>query len=150
MMEQLRAHGFDPGPMQRPVATGFVAGGLCVPIAIAIFARSGALQSPAMVALAAFVLVLEGALYGRVFRRAANDKRGGWMFGMASGFAAWTVVIELVRAAHANLYGVAAMGLFGGFVLHGAVVGLVFPWVHATVRRGARVRPVAAQRMRHL
>ncbi len=139
MMEQLRAHGFDPGPMQRPVATGFVAGGLCTPTAIAIFAWSGALRSPAMVALAAFVLVLEGALYGRVFRRAANDKRGGWMFGMAFGFATWVAVIALVRLAHADLFGIAAMGLFGGFVVHGAVVGLVFPWVHGVVKRRREV-----------
>jgi hypothetical protein len=135
VIEHLLAHGFDPGPSQRPRTAGFIAAGACAPIGLFVFARTGALTSAPTVALAAIVLVFEGVLYGHVFRRAANDRRGGWMFGMAFGFAVWTAATVLSRAAHAHLVGVAAMGLFGGFVLHGAIVGLAFPWVHALVKR---------------
>ena len=146
MIEHLLAHGFDPGPSQRPRTAGFLAAGACAPLGLFVFARAGVLTSAPMVALAGIVLVFQGVLYGHVFRRAANDRRGGWMFGMAFGFATWTAAIMLLRLARIHFLGVPAMGLFGGFVLHGAIVGLVFPWVHALVKRprppGRRAAPI--------
>ncbi len=35
------------------------------------------------------LMAVAGALYARLLGRAANDVRGGWLFGMAFGFALW-------------------------------------------------------------
>jgi hypothetical protein len=147
VIEQLRAHGFDPGPSQRPRIAGFIAAGASAPIALFVFARCGDLRSPAMVALAALVLLFEGVLYGQIFRRAANDRRGGWMFGMSFGFAVWTATVALLRASSTHPTGLAAMGLFAGFVTHGALVGLIFPWIHTLIMRRL-TSPVRAERAR--
>ena len=34
-------------------------------------------------------MLLGGVLYGWLFQRAANDPRGGWLFGLAFGFVLW-------------------------------------------------------------
>src|SRR5260370_41688930 len=52
-------------------------------------ARILGLSELATVVAGALLMALAGAAYGRLFGRAANDARGGWLFGMAFGFALW-------------------------------------------------------------
>ncbi len=35
------------------------------------------------------LVLLAGVLYGQMFQRAANDRHGGWLFGLAYGFLIW-------------------------------------------------------------
>jgi hypothetical protein len=141
MIEELRAHGFDPGPHQHPRMAGVLAAIVVAPIAVFVFARCGVF-SKIDDELAAGTVVLGlcamGALYGQIFGRAANDRRGGWMFGMAFGFAVWTLASFALRATGNAFVGLAAMGFFGGMVIHGALIGLAFPSVHPFVKRPLR------------
>jgi hypothetical protein len=79
------------------------------------------------------VMALAGAVYGRLFGRPANDARGGWLFGMAFGFALWAagavLVIPLASGGHAPA-GDAAVGVFLSLVAWGAALGTAFPFVH--------------------
>lgn len=140
MIEELRGHALDPGPHQRPRMAGVFAGIVVAPIAVFVFARCRVFAGIDALAAGAVVLglVAMGALYGRIFRRAANDRYGGWMFGMAFGFAMWTLVSFALRITGSGLVGISAMGLFGGMVIHGALVGIAFPSVHAFVKRPLR------------
>jgi hypothetical protein len=83
------------------------------------------------VLLAAFTA--SGALYGMTFRRAANDRRGGWLFGAAFGFLLWMAapiaVLPLIGGS-VMAAGKAATGFFACFLVWGAAVGAVFPFVH--------------------
>jgi hypothetical protein len=78
-------------------------------------------------------MALAGATYGRLFGRAANDARGGWLFGMAFGFALWAagavLILPLVSDGRAPA-GEAAIGLFASLVAWGAALGIVYPFVH--------------------
>lgn len=94
----LSAHGYDPGPTQRPLIAGAISGVLATVPAIAILyafgslrVEAGILGLPQMLTVVAgwIVMAAAGAVYGRLFGRAANDRRGGWLFGMAFGFALW-------------------------------------------------------------
>jgi hypothetical protein len=73
-----------------------------------------------------------GALYSRLFGRAANDVRGGWLFGMAFGFGLWAagalMVLPLVSGE--TPAGQAAIGVFLSLVAWGAATGAVHPFVH--------------------
>src|SRR3954471_664516 len=94
----LAAHGYDPGPTQRPFTAGAVAGLLATPPAILVLHLLGSLAvegrilglSRIMTIIAGgLAMALAGAVYARLLGRAANDVRGGWLFGMAFGFALW-------------------------------------------------------------
>ncbi len=143
MIEFLRAHGFDPGPTQRPVLAGLVTGAVATPPAAAVFVAAGSfrvlardifrlpLTVTAVVFLVAFILA--GALYGVVFRRAANDRRGGWLFGLSFGFLLWIaapVVILPLVGRPVIAAGTAAEGFLGAFLLWGLTVGVLYPYVH--------------------
>jgi hypothetical protein len=138
----LSAHGFNPGPTQRPASAGAISGVLASIPAIAILYLFGSLRVEAqilriseMITIAAgwVVMASAGALYGRVFGRAANDRRGGWLFGMAFGFALWAagavMVLPLVSGGKAP-GGEAAIGVFLSLVAWGAALGIVHPFVH--------------------
>jgi hypothetical protein len=79
------------------------------------------------------VMAVAGAVYSRLFGRAANDIRGGWLFGMAFGFALWAagavMVLPLVSDGAAPA-GRAAIGVFLSLVAWGATLGAVHPFVH--------------------
>ena len=146
MFEHLRAHGFDPGPSQRPRMAGAMSAACASPIALLVLERSGAIawleasasaRIPRAITATAIVLtlVLAGVAYAQTFRRAANDRRGGWMFGMSFGFVVWMVVAGVLRAAGLVAMGLPAIGLFGALVLHGGATGLVFPWIHRPLMR---------------
>ncbi len=94
----LQAHGLDAGPTQRPLLAGAIAGLIAAVPALAVLVRFGSLDAPAratgtssLVAGLAYggLMLLGGVLYGWLFQRAANDPRGGWLFGMAFGFVLW-------------------------------------------------------------
>src|SRR3954469_9271364 len=120
MFQELRAPGFDPGPRQKPRTAGAMSAACASPIALVILERSGAIawlgdavHARVLTAFAVVaIVVLTGVAYAQTFRRAANDRRGGWMFGMSFGFATWMLVTGILRAAHLVAIGVPAIGLF--------------------------------------
>ena len=91
----LSAHGYDPGPTQRPLTSGAISGVLATGPAIAVLhlfgslaveARMLGLSVAATIVVGTLVMALAGAFYARLLGRAANDVWGGWLFGMAYGF----------------------------------------------------------------
>jgi hypothetical protein len=138
----LSAHGYDPGPTQRPVLAGAISGVVATLPAIAILVAFGSLRVEAgilglsqlkTVVAGWVVMAAAGAVYARLFGRAANDVRGGWLFGMAFGFALWAagavMVLPLASGGLAPA-GHAAIGLFLSLAVWGAAVGAVHPFVH--------------------
>lgn len=140
--QYMRAHGNTPGPTQRPFLAGAVTGALAEIPALFMLWWSGALSSAtqslslpvyAFLALHLLAMVIAGVIYGRVFSRAANDPRGGWLFGISFGFLIWmsgpvTVLQWLLEGPIA--LGVAAMGILGSHLIYGLFLGLLFPWIH--------------------
>lgn len=138
----LSAHGYDPGPTQRPLLAGAISGVIATIPAIAILYAFGSLRVEARilglselmtVAAGWLVMALAGAVYARLFGRAANEVRGGWLFGMSFGFALWAagavLVLPLVSGGKAPA-GEAAIGVFLSLVAWGAALGAVHPFVH--------------------
>jgi hypothetical protein len=138
----LSAHGYEPGPTQRPLLAGAISGVIATAPAIAILVLFGSLRVEAQIlglsqlitiAAGCVVMAIAGALYGRIFGRAANDVHGGWLFGMAFGFAMWAagavLVLPLESGGKAPA-GEAAIGLFLSLVAWGAALGIVHPFVH--------------------
>jgi hypothetical protein len=138
----LSAHGYDPGPTQRPLLAGSICGVIATLPAIAILLASRALRveaqilglsEAATIGTGCAVMAVAGAIYGRIFGRAANDVRGGWLFGMAFGFALWAagavLVLPLVSDGRAPA-GEAAIGVFASLVAWGAALGTIYPFVH--------------------
>ena len=97
-MQYMRAHGNTPGPTQRPLLTGAISGVLAeIPSALLLY-YSGASESVAaafgvqiwiVFAASGGLKVLAGLLYAAIFKRSANDREGGWLFGAAYGFLLW-------------------------------------------------------------
>lgn len=159
----LSAHGFDPGPTQRPLLAGAISGILATMPAIAILYAFGSLSIEARIlglsealtlAAGAVVMAAAGAVYARLFGRAANYRRGGWLFGMTFGFALWAagavMVLPLASGGKAPA-GEAAIGVFLSLVAWGAALGTVHPFVHRPLHesiesasRRAEVGPGAA------
>ena len=138
----LSAHGYDPGPTQRPGAAGAIAGLISTVPATAVLAAFGSLRIEAQilglpasltVAAGCVVMSITGALYGRLFQRAANDRRGGWLFGMLFGFVLWTagsvMILPLLSGGLAP-GGVAAIGVLLSLLAWGTSLGALFRYVH--------------------
>ena len=138
----LSAHGYDPGPTQRPLLAGALTSLLATIPAVALLYGFGALEVEARIlklsaietlVVGELVMALAGALYARLFGRAANDPRGGWLFGMASGFALWAagavMVLPLASGGLAPA-GTAALGVFLSLIVWGAALGGLLPFVH--------------------
>jgi len=149
MMPFLNAHGFDPGPTQRPLLAGALSGLLGVLPASWPFLALGSFEATAhrilkisdlsasLLLLAAFVAA--GAVYGGLFRRAANDRQGGWLFGLAFGFFLWLAAPVLVLPALPGAgiaSGPAGVGYLATFLLWGVTMGAVFPFVHRPLQAG--------------
>ena len=159
----LSAHGYNPGPTQRPMSAGAICGVLAaIPAAavlwkfgsLAVEARILALSLAQTLAVGFAAMAVAGAVYGSLFGRAANDRHGGWLFGMAFGFALWAggaVLVLPLASGGLTPAGVAAAGvclslLVWGFAL-GGLMPLVHPYLHArleTVSRNHEVGPNAA------
>ena len=138
----LTAHGYDPGPTQRPLLAGAITGVLASIPAIGMLYGFGSLGVEARIlGLSELVtmgagwplMASAGAIYGRLFGRAANDKHGGWLFGMAFGFALWAagavMILPLVSGGLVPA-GKAAIGVFLSLVTWGAALGVAYPFVH--------------------
>ena len=138
----LAAHGFDPGPTQRPWLAGSISGLIATVPAIALLGAFRSLQVEARilgiselltVAVGWPVMAAAGAIYARLFGRAANDVRGAWLFGMAFGFVLWAagavMVLPIASGGQAPA-GLAATGVFLSLILWGAALGTVHPFVH--------------------
>src|SRR5688500_7065061 len=135
----LSAHGYDPGPTQRPLLAGAISGLLATAPAILLLHLFGSLEVEARIlglsilgTLAAGrpVGAAAGAVYARLFGRAANGPRGGWLFGMAFGFALWAagaVMILPIASGGKAPAGDAALGVFLSLVVWGAVLGALMP-----------------------
>src|SRR3954469_3560721 len=148
MLRILRAHGLDAGPTQRPLLAGAIAGLMAAVLAIALLGLFGSLgalgpavgTSPVVAGLACGgMMLLGGVLYGWLFQRAANDPRGGWLFGLASGFVLWMLgPIPLLQwlPDQPVLSGRPALGLLLGQLLWGFVLSVVFLFVHRRLRVG--------------
>ena len=144
----LRAHGYEAGPTQRPRLAGVVAAAIAEGPTLALLwltdalkplAEAAGLDLPTGVAAHVLLVLIAGALYGQIFQRAANDRSGGWLFGLAYGFVGWmagpVTLLQWVRNAPAIL-GAPAQGVFGAYLLWGLLVGLLFPLVHAPLQSG--------------
>ncbi|MCB8822908.1 hypothetical protein [Microvirga rosea] len=142
MLKMLRAHGLDAGPTQRPFLAGAIAGVTAAIPALLVLAGFQSLDAPARTigtsAVAtglvyAGVMLLGGILYGWLFQRAANDMRGGWLFGMAFGFVLWMIgPIPLLQwlPDQPILRGYPATGLLLAQLVWGLALGIVFSPVH--------------------
>jgi hypothetical protein len=159
----LDAHGYDPGPSQRPLLSGTISGAIGTLPAIPILIGFGSLRveaqilglSPAVIlAIGCGTMAVAGAVYARFFGRAANAMRGGWLFGMSFGFAVWAagavLVLPLISGGRAPA-GPAAIGLAVALIIWGAATGLLVPFVHRpfhksleAASRNAKVGPNAA------
>jgi hypothetical protein len=138
----LSAHGYDPGPTQRPLLAGAFSGIVATIPGVTILyifgslgveARILGLSAPMTIGAGLPVMALAGAIYGRLFGRAANEVRGGWLFGMAFGFALWAagavMVIPLASGGLAPA-GRAAIGVFLSLIAWGAALGTAHPFLH--------------------
>ena len=161
----LSAHGYDPGPTQRPLTAGAIAGLIATAPAIALLHVFGSLEVEARILGASvfgtiatgwLVMAVAGALYARLFGRAANDPRAGWLFGMAFSFALWAagavLVLPLASGGKAPA-GTAALGVFLSLIAWGAALGAVMPFVHRPLHkklesaaRSRKMGPSAATR----
>ena len=145
-IEYMRAHGNTPGPTQRPRLAGALTGFVAEIPAVVMFAWSGGLTSAteslgvgiaAILVLHSFAAIAGGALYGRVFSRAANDPQGGWLFGISYGFLIWMigpVTILQWTLGRPIALGVAAMGILAAHLIYGFTLGLLFPWIHGRLQ----------------
>jgi Na+/proline symporter len=89
------------------------------------------------------MMLLGGVLYGGLFQRAANDWRGGWLFGLAFGFVLWMLgPIPLLQWVpdRPTLTGDPAIGLLLAQLLWGLVLGVLFPFVHRQLHAGLEGR----------
>ena len=144
--QYMRAHGNTAGPTQRPLVTGALSGLIAFGPYEAILRLSGARASIAdhldiniwiSSAINLGVMIIAGVIYGAVFKRAANDRSGGWIFGASYGFLLWMIApisIWQILTSRALAVGTAAIGLFGAHVVYGLVLGFVFPWIHSLIQ----------------
>jgi len=155
-MQYMRAHGNTPGPTQRPLLAGAITGALAeIPSALVLW-HSGALDSLTqalgvgawpVLALHLAATVSAGALYGRVFGRAANDRRGGWLFGISYGFLLWMlgpITLLQMLLGRPLATGTAAIGILAANLLSGLILGLLFRPAHRVVRRSLERRSLAS------
>jgi hypothetical protein len=150
MASFLSAHGLSPGPTQRPVLAGSISGLIATVPALVVLFQSGSIEVEARIlglsvaltmGLGWIVMAAAGAVYARLFGRAANDPRGGWLFGMAFGFALWAGGAALVlSAASGGLApaGEAAIALFLSLLVWGTTLGLLLPFVHRPLHQGLK------------
>jgi hypothetical protein len=141
-MRFMRAHGQMPAPGQRPVTAGALAG-LCAGLAVlpllfwtqAVASLAEVLSISTAVIAASYpaLAALAGGLYGTVFRRAASDRRGGWLFGISYGFLLWmlgpTALLQALLG-RPLATGTSAMGLLAANLLSGLILGLLFRPMH--------------------
>lgn len=133
----MRAHGHVPGPTQRPATAGLIDGVVASVPALVLLVVMGVVRGVEIAGLAV-VFALAGAGYGRIFGRAANDREGGWLFGISYGFCVWMLVPALLLQwilGRPVAVGRAAMLLCFAHLLYGVVLGFLFPALHSFLHR---------------
>jgi len=138
----LAAHGYEPGPSQRPFLAGAISGVIGTIPALGVLLAFGSLNVEAQilgisrlltVGLGWAVMAIAGAAYARIFGRAANSAKGGWLFGMSFGFALWAagavLVLPLVSGGRSPA-GHAATGVALSLLVWGLATGILMPFVH--------------------
>jgi hypothetical protein len=143
----MRAHGQMAGPGERPRLAGTLAGTLAGLVSLPLLNASGATASLAsglgmrswmVQVLYCVAAILAGMVYAGVFGRAANDRHGGWLFGIAYGFLLWMigpVALLQVILERQFVTGTAAMGVLGANLISGLALGLLFRPMYTWVRR---------------
>jgi hypothetical protein len=124
----------------RPVLTGLMAGisaNILVFLVLwnfkvlaTIFNRFGAIDN-----FFGWVVLggIGGILYGLIYRRAANDRQGGWIFGASTGFIFWMInpVTWWPWFEQKPIFvGYEAAAFLVSHVLFGFFLGLLFPLVN--------------------
>lgn len=165
MASFLSVHGYSPGPTQRPFTAGAISGVIATAPAVPILFYFGSLRVEAEIlhlsmwgtlVLGWLVMAVAGALYARLFGRAANHVHGGWVFGMGFGFVLWAagaeMVLPLISGGEAPA-GPAATGVALAMLAWGCALGALVPFVHEplhekleTASRSSSVGPTAATR----
>jgi hypothetical protein len=140
------AHGQTPGPGERPRVAGSLAGAVAGIAALPLLKGTGAaaeladgLRTPGWTIQLLYLAsaVIGGLIYSAAFGRAANDRRGGWLFGIAYGFLLWMVgPVALLQLAfrHQFVSGTAAMGVLGANLVSGLLLGLLYRPMYGFVR----------------
>jgi len=136
------AHGYEPGPSQRPLISGALSGILATIPAIPVLVAFGSLRVEAAIlgtsqvatlVIGWAVMALAGAVYARFFGRPANEVRVGWLFGLSFGFALWAggavLVLPLLSDGRAPS-GSAAAGVALALIVWGFSTGVLVPFVH--------------------
>jgi len=164
MLSMMRAHGLDPGPTQRPLTAGLLAGLAAALPALAILDSFAWLEplaallgttprGAALLCTAGFTLC--GAAYALALGRGANDPLGGWLFGLACGFFLWMLVpLPLLHwlpawsgTGRPLLVGRPAVGLLLAALAWGSALGALFPPIHRALRAGIDTEPPGAARL---
>jgi hypothetical protein len=142
MANFLSVHGYDPGPSQRPLVAGAISGVLATAPAVGVLLAFGSLEVEARILGMSTLLTLcvgwaamaaAGAIYAQLFGRAANNVRGGWLFGMVFGFALWAggaVLVLPILSGGRTPAGQAALGVALSMLVWGLAIGLLLPFVH--------------------
>ena len=138
----LSAHGYSPGPTQRPLLAGAISGVIATAPAIAILVPFGSLRVEssilhlstwATLGVGWAAMAIAGAIYARLFGRAANHVDGGWIFGMGFGFALWAagaaMILPLISGGQAPA-GDAAIGVALSMLAWGTALGALVPFIH--------------------
>ena len=153
MFRLLQAHGLDAGPTQRPLLAGAIGGMISALPALAVLIEFRSLDAPAMATGTSIfaagltftgLMLLGGVLYGWLFQRAANDPRGGWLFGLAFGFVLWMLgPVPLLQwlPDQPILHGYPAAGLLLAQLLWGLTLGVMFPPIHRQLHGGLEDQP---------
>ena len=150
-------HGRDPEPLQRPRLAGAITGAGAAGAAALLVWTTGAaaapaaaigLPAPVLVALSITALTLAGAAYGAIFLRAANDRRGGWLFGLGWGFLTWalgpiTLCQWLLGRPVATGSQAALLAL--AHLLWGLLLGTLFPLVQGRIEMNVDKAPSARE-----
>lgn len=144
----LSVQGYDPGPSQRPLTSGAISGALAAIPAVPMLIGFDSLRVEGAIlglsawttlAIGCVVMAVAGAIYARMFGRAANNVHGGWLFGMAFGFALWAagavLVLPIVSGGRAPA-GPAALGVALSLLVWGLALGILVPFVHRPLHEG--------------
>lgn len=143
----IRAHGAAPGPFMRPRLTGALTGLVAAILTFLAFAPSGIFSSFGVEIDISIVLcfaygLLSGFIYGSIYRRAANDRKGGWIFGASTGFILWMINPAIWfpwLGLDPVLIGRTGLLVMLMHVVHGAALGLLYPWGHLVCARKSRI-----------
>jgi hypothetical protein len=149
-LQYMRAHGNSPGPTHRPRLVGAISGLLGSIAGVTIRSWTGALASEADAAgvsswtaliFVVLISIAMGVLYAAIFQRAANDFRGGWLFGSCFGFLIWMVgpvTIWQLSTGRVLALGIPALGIFAAYVAYGLVLGAVYPFINKLLLKKLR------------